>query len=155
MSGPASLPVKLTPANIRPIAYRFLLKNQHLEGDNAPTGRGLTQTNNMYELVKICNAVETIHMNNIDFGCGKVIPHLTVKTGDEILIYKTQELVDSVYTFEGVAKHPGIEVEQSLRPIKVCLSSMQALKTQQVECAHSVTWRGYDLKSLELTNISR
>lgn len=124
----------------------FLLKNQHLEGDNAPTGRGLTQTNNMYELVKICNAVETIHMNNIDFGCGKVIPHLTVKTGDEILIYKTQELVDSVYTFEGVAKHPGIEVEQSLRPIKVCLSSMQALKTQQVDGAIEVT--GFEYQTI-------
>lgn len=123
----------------------FLLKNQ-CPTENEPSGRGSVQTTNMYELVKIREAVETMHMSYVDFGGPTSIPHLTVMTSEEVIIYKADELVERVYELEGVAPHPGVDVERRLRPIKVRLSSMQPLTTQQINGAVEAT--GFEYQTI-------
>lgn len=123
----------------------FLLKNQYPAGNESSNG-GSVQTTNMYELVKIREAVETMHMSHINFGGSKSTPHLTVVTSEEVIVYKAEELVERVYHFENVASHPGVDVERPLKPIKVRLSSMQPLTTQEITGAVEVT--GFEYQTI-------
>lgn len=123
----------------------FLLKNQY-PAESDTTNRGSVQTTNMYELVKIQEAVETIHMSQIYFGGSESTPHLTVMTSDEVIVYKAEELVERVHHFEDVSSHPDVKVERPLRPIRVSVSSMQPLTTQEINGAIEVT--GFEYQTI-------
>lgn len=125
----------------------YLLKNQsHAFEDEQSNGRGTTQANNMYDLIKISSAVESFQVNIIDFNQTRHNRYITFFNGDEVLIYNMNELVGRIYEFEGIEHSGEVDIEKPLRPIKVKIDTFMPLKI--VQSSGSIEVSGFEYQPL-------
>lgn len=125
----------------------YLLKNQLSEPDLDVAGlRSSTQTNNIYDLIKINTAIESFQVNTIDFNEAHSRKFITLFNGAELLIYNLLELVGRAYEFAGVEHTADIDIVKVLHPILVKIATFHPFKI--VLSSGSIDVTGFEYQTI-------
>lgn len=122
----------------------FFLRNQ-LPDSHLESTRGILQTNNMYDLILVKNAVENFYVSQIQFhNTSELTKYVTLVTGKYAILYPLQSLVAKVYDYEGVEFSGEKMSTEGLSPIKIPYSSF--LPLQITQSSTSIDMNGLDFQ---------